>query len=357
MSETGRGELCYTISPVHTVENFVKMGIELEKMGCDALGIKDMSGILQPRIAFNLVKELKRKVAIPITLHTHDTAGLGAASYLAAIEAGVDCVEVSIVPFANGTSQPDTRRMLALLEGDPRCPQFNTEKLSELRDYFEGVYKELSQFTSPANERVDSDILIYQVPGGMLSNFRTQLKEQGMSESFDEVLREIPVVREALGWIPLVTPTSQIVGTQAMMNVKFGRWKMICQPAQDIALGKYGKTPGRIDPDVLAQVEKLSGKKTITVRPADLLEPGLEKFRKQCAEKGLPVEDEIVVLFAMFPQQVEALFKPKPAAAAASPAPAAAGPAPAFPGNGPGKRLFVTLNGQRHDVLVETLEN
>src|SRR6202167_2620275 len=324
-----RGELCYTLSPVHTVENFVKMGVELEKMGCDSLGIKDMSGILQPRIAFDLVKELKRKVGIPITLHTHDTAGLGAASYLAAIDAGVDCVEVSIAPFANGTSQPDTQRMLALLEGHARCPKFDTQKLAELRTYFEGVYKELSKFTSPANERVDSDILIYQVPGGMLSNFRTQLKEQGMSERFDEVVREIPVVREALGWIPLVTPTSQIVGTQAMMNVKFGRWKMICQPAQDIALGKYGKTPGQIGPTVLAQVEKLSGKKPVTERPADLLEPGLEKYRKQCADKGLPVEDEIVVLFAMFPQQVEALLKPKPAVAAApTPAPASSAAAP-----------------------------
>ncbi len=361
-----RGELCYTLSPVHTVENFVKMGVELEAMGCDSLGIKDMSGILQPRIAFDLVTELKRKVGLPITLHTHDTAGLGAASYLAAIDAGADCVEVSIVPFANGTSQPDTRRMLALLEGHPRCPQFDTEKLVQLRNYFEGVYKELSKFTSPANERVDSDILIYQVPGGMLSNFRTQLKEQGMSERFDQVVREMTAVREALGWIPLVTPTSQIVGTQAMMNVKFGRWKMICQPAQDIALGKYGKTPGPIDPGVLAQVEKLSGKKPVTVRPADLLQPGLEKYRQQCADLGLPVEDEIVVLFAMFPQQVQALLKPQPAAPAASPAPAApvaspapapAPPAPALRGNGRGKRLFVTLNGQRHDVLVESLDN
>ena len=316
-----RGELCYTISPVHTVENFVKMGVELEKMGCDSLGIKDMSGILQPRITFDLVTELKRKIGIPITVHTHDTAGLGAASYLAAIEAGADCIEVSIVPFANGTSQPDTQRMLALLEGHPRCPKFDTEKLAQLRDYFEGVYKELAKFTSPANERVDSDILIYQVPGGMLSNFRTQLTEQGMSGRFGEVVREIPVVREALGWIPLVTPTSQIVGTQAMMNIKFGRWKMICQPAQDVALGKYGKTPGPIDPGVLAQVEKLSGKKPVTVRPADLLEPGLEKYRKQCAEKGLPVEDEIAVLFAMFPQQVEALFKPKTVSPTAQAAP------------------------------------
>lgn len=366
-----RGELCYTISPVHTVENFVKMGVELEKMGCDSLGIKDMSGIIQPRITYDLVKELKGKIGIPITLHTHDTAGLGAASYLAAIDAGVDCVEVSIVPFANGTSQPDTQRMLALLEGHPRCPKFDTKRLADLRVYFEGVYKELHQFTSPANERVDSDILIYQVPGGMLSNFRTQLKEQGMSERFDEVVREIPVVREALGWIPLVTPTSQIVGTQAMMNVKFGRWKMICQPAQDIALGKYGRTPGPIDGGVLAQVERLSGKKPVTTRPADLLEPGLEKHRKQCAEKGLPTDDEIVVLFAMFPQQVEALLKAKPAGAAASavtaittpeaPAPAATvavapvGSTPALITNARGKKLFVTVNGTRHEVTVETL--
>jgi pyruvate carboxylase subunit B len=355
-----RGELCYTISPVHTVESFVKLGVELEKMGADSLGIKDMSGILQPQIAYRFVKELKRQTGLPITLHTHDTAGLGAASYLAAIEAGVDCVEVSISPFANGTSQPDTQRMLALLEEHPRCPHFDTKKLAELRNYFEGVYKELVKFTSSANERVDSDILIYQVPGGMLSNFRTQLKEQGMSDRFDEVVREIPVVREALGWIPLVTPTSQIVGTQAMMNVKFGRWKMICQPAQDIALGRYGATPGPIDPGVLAQVEKQTGKKATTERPADLLEPGMKKYREQCAAQGLPEKDEIAVLFAMFPQQVEALFKatetkPTPTKETAT-APIPPAPAVAHPANGQGARtLYVTLGGKRHEVLVETL--
>lgn len=348
-----RGELCYTISPVHTVESFVEMGVELERMGCDSIGIKDMSGIIQPQIAYRLVKELKGKVGVPLTLHTHDTAGLGAASYLAAIDAGIDCVEVSIVPFANGTSQPDTQRMLALLEGHARCPKFDTGKLAQLRDYFEGVYRELEKFTSPANERVDSDILIYQVPGGMLSNFRTQLKEQGMADKFDQVVKEIPVVREALGWVPLVTPTSQIVGTQAMMNVKFGRWKMICQPAQDIALGKYGRTPGPINPEVLAQVVKQTGKKPVNERPADLLEPGMEKYRRQCAEKSLPTDDETVVLFAMFPQQVEALLKPKAAKAAASPAPAAAGVRPV---NGHGRRMFVTVNGKRHDVMIETLE-
>jgi pyruvate carboxylase subunit B len=358
-----RGELCYTISPVHTVENFVRLGVELEKMGCDSIGIKDMSGILQPQIAHRMVKELKGKIGIPITLHTHDTAGLGAASYLAAIDAGVDCVEVSIAPFANGTSQPDTQRMLALLEGHPRCPKFDSAKLAQLRNNFESVYKELSKFTSPANERVDSDILIYQVPGGMLSNFRTQLKEQGMSDKFDAVLKEIPVVREALGWIPLVTPTSQIVGTQAMMNVKFGRWKMVCQPAQDIALGKYGLTPGPIDHDVLAQVEKQTGKKRVTERPADLLEPGMETYRKQCAQKGLPTSDEIVVLFAMFPQQVEELLKPKatpaarPAGTTAPTAGVAAASITTDAGAGaPGKHLFVTVNGKRHEVTVETID-
>src|SRR5580765_1895033 len=357
-----RGELCYTISPFHRLDNFVKMGVELEKMGCDSLGIKDMSGIIQPQIAYHMVKELKAKIGIPITLHTHDTAGLGAASYLAAVEAGVDCVEVSIVPFANGTSQPDTQRMLALLEGHPRCPRFDSQKLAALRDYFEGVYKELAAFTSPANERVDSDILIYQVPGGMLSNFRNQLKEQGMTDKFDAVLKEIPVVRDALGWIPLVTPTSQIVGTQAMMNVKFGRWKMICQPAQDIALGKYGRTPGPIAPNVLEQVEKQPGKKPVTQRPADLLKPGMEAYRTQCGEKGLPTDDETVVLFAMFPQQVEALLKPKTsssstvttgAVSSAKPQPASPSPAiSARPANSNSKRLFVTVNGKRHDVTV-----
>jgi pyruvate carboxylase subunit B len=340
-----RGELCYTISPVHTVANFVKMGVELEKMGCDSLGIKDMSGILQPRITFDLVKELKSKVGIPITLHTHDTAGLGAASYLAAIDAGVDCVEVSIRPsptaLRNRTRSGCWRCSKAILAARNSTPK----NLRNCVIILKAFTRSLAKFTSPANERVDSDILIYQVPGGMLSNFRTQLKEQGMSDRFDEVVREIPVVREALGWIPLVTPTSQIVGTQAMMNVKFGRWKMICQPAQDIALGKYGKTPGPDQSQCPGAGRKLSGKKPDHRPPADLLEPGLEKYRKQCAEKGLPTDDEIVVLYAMFPQQVEALLKPKPAAA---PAPAAVPVSPSGtpPTNGKGKHLFVTLNGQ-----------
>lgn len=357
-----RGEICYTTSPVHTIEAFVKMGVELENMGCHSIGIKDMSGIMTPKAAYDLVKELKGKVGIPITLHTHDTAGLGAAAYLAAIEAGVDTVETSIVPFANGTSQPDTVRMLALLDGHPRRPDYDPAKLQQLRLHFEEVYQQLSKFTSPANERVDSDILVFQVPGGMLSNFRNQLAEQGMADKFDEVVREIPVVREALGWIPLVTPTSQIVGTQAMMNVKFGRWKVICQPAQDIALGKYGMAPGPINPEILEKAEKQTGKKAVTCRPADLLEPGLEGYRRQCAAKGLPTDDETVVLFAMFPQQVEALIKGV-YAAEAKPAPAkpAAAPAPAVPVPDSSRvisrqQLALRIDGRRYEVCVEKLD-
>jgi oxaloacetate decarboxylase alpha subunit/pyruvate carboxylase subunit B len=355
-----RGEICYTTSPVHTIESFVKMGIELGEMGCHSIGIKDMSGIMTPRVAYDLVKELKRKVGLPVTLHTHDTAGLGAAAYLAAIDAGVDTVETSIVPFANGTSQPDTVRMLALLEGHARRPDYDPGKLQELRLYFEDVYHQLAKFTSPANERVDSDILVFQVPGGMLSNFRNQLAEQGMADKFDEVVREIPVVREALGWIPLVTPTSQIVGTQAMMNIKFGRWKMICQPAQDIALGKYGKAPGPIHPEILAMVEKQAGHKAITERPADLLQPALEGYRKQCAEKGLPTTDEIAVLFAMFPQQIEAVVKGIPAAEPKSaPAKVATPTAPAASAHVPqavpvnARQMILTVDGTRHEVMIE----
>lgn len=353
-----RGEVCYTTSPVHTIPAFVQMAIELEKMGCHSIGIKDMSGVIAPRIAYDLVKELKRKVGLPITLHTHDTAGLGAAAYVAAVDAGVDAVETSIAPFANGTSQPDTVRMIALLEGHPRCPKFDATKLQKLREYFTGVYKELEKFTSPANERVDSDTLCYQVPGGMLSNFRTQLKEQGMSDKFEQVMAEIPYVRACLGWIPLVTPTSQIVGTQSMLNVKFGRWTNFSQPAMDIALGKYGRTPGPIDPAVLDLALKKSGQKRIEGRPADALAPRMPKLREELAAAGLPTDDEACVLHAMFPREFAALHKKPAAPAPAAPAKPAAAPvaaataaAPAN-GTGPVQRYALTIEGRRTEVTV-----
>lgn len=334
-----RGEICYTLSPVHTVDAFVEMGVRLEELGCDSLGIKDMAGILAPQIAFQLVKKLKERIRIPIVMHCHDTAGLAAQSYLAGIEAGADTIETSIAPFANGTAQPDTVRMLVMLEGHPRYPDFDRERLAQLRTHFEKVYKELGEFTSPANERVDCDALTCQVPGGMLSNFRTQLKEQNMMDKFDTVMREVPYVRQCLGWVPLVTPTSQIVGTQAMLNVKFGRWKVISQPAIDIALSKYGRTPGPIDPDVLKEVERQSGQKPMEGRPADQLAPRMDALRSELKSKGLPDTDEVAVLYAMFPQQVEALLKPAPALT--------------VPPNA--KRYAMSINGKKVDVFVEEL--
>ena len=343
-----RGEICYTISPVHTIESFVQMGVELEAMGCHSIGIKDMAGLLKPGVAAELVRQLKRKVGLPIVLHSHDTAGLAAAADVAPVEAGVDTIETSIVPFANGTSQPDTARMLALLEGHPRCPSFDPARLAELRTYFEKVYAELGAFTSPANERTDPDTLTYQIPGGMLSNFRTQLKEQGMAGRWDEVSREIPYVRHSLGWVPLVTPTSQIVGTQAMLNVKFGRWKTLSQPTIDVALGKYGRPPGPIDAQLLEVIVNKTGQKPLEERPADLALPHMPKLRAALEAQGLPASDEIAVLHAMFPVETAKLLKGE------KPAPVTK-PAPVPTRSGTTRRYQIRVAGQTAEAVVEEL--
>jgi oxaloacetate decarboxylase alpha subunit/pyruvate carboxylase subunit B len=270
-------------------------------------------------------------------------------------------VDTSISPFANGTGQPDTWRMLQALSGHPRRPSYDLAKLSRLRDELTRIYAELAAFTSLRNEVVDNDVLIYQVPGGMLSNFRNQLKEQKMADRFVEVMREMPYVRECLGWIPLVTPTSQIVGVQAMLNVKFGRWKNFSPEAMKVALGYYGKTPGPVDPDVLALAEKLSGKPRFTGRPADMLEPRMPKLRAELAQKGLPTDDEHCVIYAMFPQELEKLYKARDSktAVAAAPLPEIRAPAPTpllIPGtNKKISHLALTVDGRRHEVSVEEL--
>ncbi|MGF1448224.1 MAG: pyruvate carboxylase subunit B [Opitutales bacterium] len=362
------GTICYTTSPVHNTESFIEMGKELAEMGADAIVIKDMAGLIPPYVAYNIVKGLKGALSIPVWLHTHETAGLGAPTYYAGIEAGVDAVDCSIIPFANGTAQPDTVRMQKLLTDHPRQPNYDEAKLGELRDHFTKIYAEMSAFTGHKNEVVDSDALLYQVPGGMLSNFRTQLAEQKMEDKFDDVFAEIPVVREALGWIPLVTPTSQIVGMQAFLNVKFGRWKQISPQAADIALGYYGRTPAPVDKEVQAAAAKQAGKEAITERPADLQAPGMDKLRTDLKAKDLPADDEHCVIYAMFPQQLEAYYKLKaegksnPAIAPApkappapKPAPAAAAPSAAPTEVGRSAHLRLTIDGQPHTVQVEEL--
>lgn len=364
-----QGAICYTTSPVHTPEKLAELADELVELGSDSICIKDMAGLLTPRVTHELVASIKRRHRLPVVVHSHDTAGMAVASYLAAIDAGADAIDTSITPFANGTGQPDTVRMMAAMTGHPRAPQYDAKVLLELRKYFEGVAVELAKFMSPANDRVDSDALSYQVPGGMLSNFRTQLAEMKMEARFNDVMAEVPVVRQALGWIPLVTPTSQIVGTQAVLNVKFGRWKNLAQASVDIALGKYGRTPGPIDGEVLALARKQAKQDPVEGRPADLLAPRMDKLKEELAAKGLPVSDENAVLFAMFPRELEAFHKPapatqspkagetKPAQTASAqptsaqpsllPPPAASAPKPHV------SRIVLTLNQRRYEALVE----
>lgn len=348
-----QGTLCYTSSPVHTPEMFIRQGLEMAEMGCDSICIKDMAGLIPPRYAYDLVKGLKSKMRLPVILHTHETAGLGATTYYAAIEAGVDAVDTAIAPFANGTGQPDTVRMLALLDNHPRRPHFDYDHLRFLREHFEKVYAELAAFTSHRNEIVDTDALLYQVPGGMLSNFRNQLKEQKMEDRFEEVFAEIPYVRECLGWIPLVTPTSQIVGVQAMLNVKFGRWKTIAPQAADIALGYYGTTPAPVDVEVRKLAAKAAGKEPIDCRPADLKQPGMAALRDGLRKKGMPDDDEHAVIHAMFPAELEKLFvKPiSPAITHAAPHPDAK--VSSSSANNPRGYMALTIDGRRHDVTVE----
>jgi oxaloacetate decarboxylase alpha subunit/pyruvate carboxylase subunit B len=356
-----QGVICYTSSPVHTIDTFLKLGEEIEAMGCDSICIKDMAGLIPPVFAYKLVKGLKERVKIPINVHTHETAGLGATTYYAAIEAGADMVDTSIIPFANGTGQPDTVRMLSLLQDHPRKPDYDLDKLQQLREHFTKVYAELDKFTAHKNEVVDTDALVYQVPGGMLSNFRNQLKEQKMEDRFEEVFAEIPVVRKALGWIPLVTPTSQIVGVQAMLNVKFGRWENFSPQAMDIALGYYGKTPAPVDPEVQKIAAKKAAKDPITCRPADLAEPAMDRYREELKKEGLPSDDEHCVIWAMFPQELKKHYQSKqkpvepkretvevPAAAAkAAPEPA---PAATVPG---AREVHLTINGNSYTAVVE----
>ncbi|MCS7008872.1 MAG: pyruvate carboxylase subunit B, partial [Chthoniobacterales bacterium] len=358
-----RGELCYSVSPAHNVDSFVKFSCQLKELGCHSIGIKDMAGILTPHVAAELVMRIQKETGLSVTVHSHDTAGLAASTYLAAIDAGAYAVETSIAPFADGSAQPDTLRMLHLLEGHKRAPHFDRKLLGEVREALTVVYNELAQFTSPNNKVVDCDTLIHQVPGGMISNFRVQLRELKMDGRIQEVLEEIPQVRKALGWPPLVTPISQIVGTQAMLNVKFGRWKNFSPAAMDIALGYYGKTPAEPDGEVLRLAERISHKGRVTEPPAARLKPRVPALRAELQSKQLPSDDESVCLYALFPREFEALcisFKAKgqeKTTPSAAEVPAeretSAEFLPLLPNQ---KRLVLEINGLRKSYIVEEVE-
>lgn len=301
--------ISYTKSPVHNEEYFVNLAKTLENMGADTICIKDMANLLLPFDAYSLVKKLKENIKIPIHLHTHNTTGTGDMTYLMACEAGVDIVDTALSPFANGTSNPATEALVATLKGTDRDTGIDLSALTDIATHFRGVADKLKEqgILDPKVLGVDAKTLIYQVPGGMLSNTISQLKQAGKEDKYYEVLDEVPRVRKDFGYPPLVTPTSQIVGTQAVMNVISGeRYKMVPKESKALLRGEYGKLPADVNEEV--RKKAIGDDKVITCRPADLIEPELEKYRKEMEEKGIGKSEEDVLSYALFPQVAEKFF-------------------------------------------------
>ncbi|MBR4173240.1 MAG: pyruvate carboxylase subunit B, partial [Clostridia bacterium] len=299
--------ISYTVSPVHNIDYFVKLSETLEKMGADSICIKDMANLLLPYDCYKLVKKLKENISVPIHLHTHNTAGTGDMTNLMAAQAGVDIVDCALSPLANGTSNPSTEAMVATLKGTERDTGLDLNKLSEVASHFRKVADRLKSegILDPKVLNVDPNALLYQVPGGMLSNLISQLKQQNAEDKYYEVLAEVPRVRKDFGYPPLVTPTSQIVGTQAVLNVLMGRYKMISKESKGLLRGEYGKLPGEVNEEV--QKLAIGDDEVITCRPADLLEAELPKYREET--KGIAKSEEDVLSYALFPQVAKKFFE------------------------------------------------
>ena len=307
-----QGAISYTISPVHTNEVFIELSKSLESMGADSICIKDMAGLLDPFNTYKLVKDIKSAIKIPLELHTHATSGMGSMSYLKAAEAGVDIIDTAISPFGEGSSQPSTEPMVAALKGTEYDTGMDMNYLDQIAEYFKPIRDKYieSGLLDPKLLGVDINTLMYQIPGGMLSNLVGQLKQANAMDKFDEVLKEVPRVREDLGYPPLVTPTSQIVGTQAVLNVVMGeRYKMIPNEVKMLVKGMYGKTTVPIKEAIVKKV--IGDEEQITVRPADLIKPELEEIRKQAAPWMIQPED--VLTQALFPGPAQEFFKKREA--------------------------------------------
>ena len=302
-----QGTISYTVSPVHTTDIWIDMAKEIEDMGAHSLCIKDMAGLLQPYVAYDLVKKLKKAIDIPIQLHAHATTGLSTACIVKAVEAGIDRVDTCIGSMSMTYSHSATNSVVSILEASPRKTGLDLNKLEEIDQYFKPIRSKYSKFEGSL-KGVDSRILTSQVPGGMLTNMEGQLKEQNAIDKMDEVLLEIPRVRKDLGYIPLVTPTSQIVGTQSVLNVLTGeRYKTITKEAAGILKGEYGAAPAPVNKELQDRV--LDGSEVITCRPADNIEPELDilesEFDKIVAEKGIRLADQKIddlMTYALFPQ-------------------------------------------------------
>lgn len=303
-----QGVLSYTTSPVHNIEYFVGYAKQLENAGADSICIKDMAGLVTPYVAYDLVKALKESVKIPVQFHSHYTSGLASMAHLKAIEAGVDIIDTAMSPLAMGTSHPATESMVAALQGTPYDTGLDLTKLDVVRAHFAKLReKYLAEgLINPKVLGVDANTLLYQVPGGMLSNLVSQLKQAGKEDQLEDVLKEIPNVRKDSGYPPLVTPSSQIVGTQAVFNVITGeRYKMVTKEFKGLVRGEYGKTPVPIDPEFRKKI--IGDEAPIECRPADLLEPELDKLRAECAQYSEQPED--VLSYAQFGQVAVKFFE------------------------------------------------
>ena len=307
-----QGTMSYTISPIHTNEIFVNLAKEIEQMGADSVCIKDMAGLLDPYNTYKLVKDIKAAISIPLEIHTHATSGLGSLTYMKAIEAGADMIDTALSPFAEGTSQPPTEPIAFAFKGTEYDLGLNLDLLNEASEYFKPIREKYiaNGLMDPKLMGVDINTLKYQVPGGMLSNQVSQLKQANAMDKFEDVLKEVPRVREDFGYPPLVTPSSQIVGTQAVLNVVMGeRYKMVPKEAKDLVKGMYGKTTVPIKQEVVDKI--LKGEEQVTCRPADLLEPELDQMKKECA-KWIHQEEDVLTK-ALFPQPAETFFKKREA--------------------------------------------
>jgi len=299
--------ISYTTGPVFTTDYYVDYAKRIEDAGADSICIKDMAALLTPYYTAELVAAIKKAVKLPVQLHTHYTSGLASMCLLKAIESGVDRIDTAMSPLANGTSHAPTESMVAALQGTEYDTGLDLIKLAEIREYFMTLREKYikSGLLDPKMLAADAKALIYQVPGGMLSNLLKQLKDAGKEDKLTEVLEEVPRVRKDAGYPPLVTPTSQIVGTQAVFNVLFGKYKNCSGQFKDLVAGKYGTTPVPIDPDFRKKI--IGDEKPVTCRPADLLEPELEKLRAEIPE--WIEQDEDVLTYAQFPQVAPKFFK------------------------------------------------
>jgi methylmalonyl-CoA carboxyltransferase 5S subunit len=340
------GTICYTVSPLHTLDRFVELAQQLRDLGCQSICIKDMAALLKPQPAYDLVRAIKEKCGqdTVVHVHVHSTTGVTLVSLMKAIEAGADIVDTSISSLSLGPGQNPTEALVEMLEDTGYTTRLKMDRLLKVKDHFAKVRPRYAEFESKI-VGVETEIFTSQIPGGMISNMESQLRQQNAADRLKEVLTEVPNVRKDAGYPPLVTPSSQIVGTQAVLNVLMGRYKTLTGEFADLMLGYYGETIGPRDPAVIEAAAKHAKKSPITGRPADLLKPEWEELRAQAlALQGCDGSDEDVLTYAMFPQVAPKFFAHraegpknvgKAPAAAAKPAPAATTPAPAGDGRVP----------------------